>query len=40
MGHREHHYHVTVTWTGNQGSGTSGYKAYRRDHAIERRTRR
>lgn len=35
MGHREHHYHVTVTWTGNQGSGTSGYKAYRRDHAIE-----
>jgi organic hydroperoxide reductase OsmC/OhrA len=35
MGHREHHYHVTVTWTGNQGTGTSGYKAYRRDHAIE-----
>jgi organic hydroperoxide reductase OsmC/OhrA len=35
MGHREHHYHVSVTWTGNQGSGTSGYKAYRRGHAIE-----
>ena len=35
MAHREHHYPVTVTWTGNQGTGTSGYKAYRRDHAIE-----
>ncbi|ANH67712.1 OsmC family protein [Mitsuaria sp. 7] len=35
MAHREHRYHVTVTWTGNQGTGTSGYKAYSRDHAIE-----
>ena len=35
MAHREHKYPVTVTWTGNAGTGTSGYKAYRRDHAIE-----
>jgi organic hydroperoxide reductase OsmC/OhrA len=35
MAHREHTYRVTVTWTGNQGTGTSGYKAYSRDHAIE-----
>ncbi len=31
---REHHYEATVTWTGNLGSGTSGYKAYSRDHDI------
>jgi len=29
-----HHYQVSVAWTGNQGSGTSGYRAYRRDHVI------
>jgi organic hydroperoxide reductase OsmC/OhrA len=29
-----HHYRVDVEWTGNQGSGTSGYRAYRRDHDI------
>lgn len=29
-----HHYHVTVTWTGNTGSGTSTYTAYSRDHEI------
>jgi organic hydroperoxide reductase OsmC/OhrA len=32
---REHVYTVTVTWTGNQGSGTSGYAAYSRNHVIE-----
>ena len=31
---REHHYRVDVRWTGNTGLGTSGYKAYARDHVI------
>lgn len=29
-----HHYHVTVEWTGNRGSGTSGYRDYARDHVV------
>lgn len=32
---KEHHYKVTVTWTGNTGSGTSSYRAYERAHMIE-----
>ncbi len=35
MAHREHSYQVSLEWTGNQGNGTSGYKAYGRDHRIE-----
>ncbi|QBR02652.1 OsmC family protein [Paraburkholderia pallida] len=35
MAHTEHHYTVTVQWTGNRGSGTSGYRDYDRDHTIE-----
>jgi len=31
---KNHHYPVTVAWTGNLGSGTSGYDAYSRDHLI------
>jgi organic hydroperoxide reductase OsmC/OhrA len=31
---REHRYQLTVTWTGNCGTGTSGYRAYTRDHEI------
>lgn len=31
---REHTYRATVTWTGNGGQGTAGYKAYARDHDI------
>lgn len=31
---KQHYYQATVTWTGNQGTGTSGYKAYSRDHII------
>ncbi|HWV49416.1 MAG TPA: OsmC family protein [Microbacterium sp.] len=31
----EHHYELTSTWTGNQGSGTSGYREYTRDVTIE-----
>ncbi len=30
-----HEYAVTVTWTGNLGSGTTGYKHYSRDFALE-----
>jgi organic hydroperoxide reductase OsmC/OhrA len=33
---REHRYQVTTTWTGNRGTGTSGYRAYGRDHDIAR----
>ncbi|MEA9588946.1 OsmC family protein [Xanthomonas sp. WHRI 10064A] len=35
MPDKRHQYSVKVTWTGNQGSGTSGYRAYSRDHRIE-----
>jgi organic hydroperoxide reductase OsmC/OhrA len=31
---REHHYSVTVQWTGNTGTGTSGYRSYERRHEI------
>lgn len=30
----QHHYQTTVTWTGNSGSGTSGYRDYQRNHTI------
>ncbi len=30
----DHQYQVTVRWTGNQGRGTSGYRAYGRDHEV------
>lgn len=30
----EHHYAVTVAWTGNRGAGTSGYREYGREHTI------
>jgi organic hydroperoxide reductase OsmC/OhrA len=30
----EHHYEMTVRWTGNTGSGTSDYRSYERDHEI------
>jgi len=29
-----HQYTVAVTWTGNRGTGTSGYRDYGRDHDI------
>jgi organic hydroperoxide reductase OsmC/OhrA len=29
-----HSYDVSVTWTGNLGPGTSGYRAYSRDHEV------
>jgi organic hydroperoxide reductase OsmC/OhrA len=31
---RRHHYEVTVAWTGNRGTGTSGYRDYGREHAV------
>ncbi|WP_296077591.1 OsmC family protein [uncultured Agrobacterium sp.] len=34
MVEHNHHYTVKVTWTGNRGAGTSGYREYDRDHVI------
>jgi len=30
----DHHYALTTTWTGNRGTGTSGYRDYARDVTI------
>ncbi|ALJ21153.1 OsmC family protein [Microbacterium sp. No. 7] len=30
----EHHYRVAATWTGNRGSGTSGYRDYDRSVTL------
>ena len=32
--HTDHHFAVDVEWTGNRGTGTSGYKEYGRENAI------
>ncbi|TAM06075.1 MAG: OsmC family peroxiredoxin [Paraburkholderia sp.] len=34
MAYGQHKYSVTVEWTGNKGTGTSGYRDYSRDHII------
>ena len=34
MSGKEHSYTTTVEWTGNKGSGTSGYRTYERAHTI------
>jgi len=31
---RNHSYGVSVAWTGNRGTGTSGYREYGRDHDV------
>src|ERR1700761_6435708 len=31
---RTHRYDLTMAWTGNRGSGTSGYRDYGRDHTV------
>ncbi|CAM1370353.1 OsmC family protein [Tenacibaculum xiamenense] len=31
---RQHNYNATIKWTGNNGTGTSGYKNYERSHEI------
>ncbi len=35
MADKRHGYSVRVGWTGNQGSGTSSYRAYSRAHEID-----
>lgn len=30
----DHRYAIDLQWTGNRGSGTSGYKDYGRDHVV------
>lgn len=37
---KAHHYAVTVTWTGNTGTGTSSYRSYERRHEISAGTRK
>ncbi|MDQ2753522.1 MAG: OsmC family protein [Bacteroidota bacterium] len=32
---KNHHYHLTITWTGNLGEGTKSYTTYERNHTIE-----
>ncbi|MFI4929923.1 MAG: OsmC family protein [Burkholderiales bacterium] len=34
MSHHEHTYTIRVEWTGNRGTGTSGYREYGREHVI------
>jgi organic hydroperoxide reductase OsmC/OhrA len=34
MSQHEHKYRVSVQWIGNQGTGTSGYREYGRNHVI------
>ena len=31
---KQHHYKSAITWTGNKGEGTSGYRAYDRGHTL------
>lgn len=31
---KNHHYTTTIQWTGNKGTGTSGYRDYERSHTI------
>ena len=31
---RTHRYDLTMTWTGNRGTGTSGYRDYGRNHEV------
>jgi organic hydroperoxide reductase OsmC/OhrA len=30
----QHHYKLTIKWTGNKGDGTSSYRSYERSHSI------
>lgn len=36
---KEHIYNVTVRWTGNNGTGTSDYRSYKRSHIISARNK-
>jgi organic hydroperoxide reductase OsmC/OhrA len=31
---KTHHYELELTWTGNTGEGTAGYRKYSRDHDV------
>ncbi|TSA51215.1 MAG: OsmC family peroxiredoxin [Sphingobacteriales bacterium] len=31
---KTHHYKISINWTGNIGTGTSGYTAYNRNHLL------
>lgn len=31
---KNHHYKITIQWTGNKGTGTTGYRDYERSHTI------
>ncbi len=31
---KEHHYHLSLKWQGNLGTGTSGVRAYSRSHTV------
>ncbi|MFD4180825.1 OsmC family protein [Rhodococcus sp. NPDC058514] len=31
---RDHHYELTVTWTGNHGTGTTDPRSYGREHIV------
>ncbi|WP_091533306.1 OsmC family protein [Microlunatus soli] len=39
MSGKQHHYAARIRWTGNLGSGTSGYRDYSRDHEITMATK-
>lgn len=30
----QHHYSLTIKWTGNKGNGTNSYNAYDRSHSV------
>jgi organic hydroperoxide reductase OsmC/OhrA len=32
---RDHHYWVRTVWTGNRGTGTSGFRDYERAHVVK-----
>lgn len=36
----QHHFAVSLEWTGNRGTGTSDYRAYGRDHVVRAAGRR
>jgi organic hydroperoxide reductase OsmC/OhrA len=33
---KQHQYSLTITWTGNNGTGTSAYRAYERSHIVSK----
>ncbi len=35
MTSKQHHYQVHVTWTGNEGTGTSTHRSYSRAHVLQ-----